>query len=60
MSISIKKRLLNFDNQSVRFIISDGELTNPPLRPQLFLKSSIEYKIRKTVFTTQFGILIVN
>lgn len=57
---SVFSKAVIVDKGLIYFVIGDGELINPPLRPELFLKSSIEYKIRKSVFTTQFGILIVN
>lgn len=54
---SVFSRAVIVDKGLIYFVIGDGELTNPPLRPELFFKSSIEYKIRKSVFTTQFGVL---
>jgi len=55
---SVFSKAVIVDKGLIYFVIGDGELTNPPLRPELFFKSSIEYKIRKSVFTTQFGVII--
>lgn len=55
---SVFSKAVIVDKGLIYFVIGDGELTNPLLRPELFFKSSIEYKIRKSVFTTQFGIII--
>lgn len=55
---SVFTRAVIVDKGLIYFVIGNGELTNPPLRPELFFKSTIEYKIRKSVFTTQFGIII--
>lgn len=56
---SVFSRAVIVDKGLIYFVIGDGELTNPPLRPELFFKSSIEYKIRKSVFATQFGLAII-
>ena len=42
----------------IYFVIGDKDLKSPPLKPKLYFKSSNEYKVRKTKFTTQFGIFI--
>lgn len=55
---SVFSKAVIVDKGLIYFVIGDGEFTNPPLRPELFFKSFIEYKIRKSVFTTQFGIAI--
>ena len=41
----------------IYFIIGNSDI-KLPLKPKLLFKSSIEYKVRLTTFTTQFGILI--
>lgn len=56
---SVFSRAVIVDKGLIYFVIGDGELTNPPLRPELFFKSSIEYEIRKSVFTTQFGVVVI-
>lgn len=55
---SVFAKAVIVDKGLIYFVIGDEELINPPLRPELFFKSSIEYKIRKSVFTTQFGVII--
>lgn len=57
---SVFPRAVIVDKGLIYFVIGDGKLTNPPLRPELFFKLSIQYKIRKSVFTTQFWIVISN
>ena len=57
---SVFSKAVIVDKSLIYFVIGDGELVSPPLRPELFFKSSIEYKIRKSVFTTQFGIIVIN
>lgn len=42
----------------IYFIVGNGEIDNPPLNPKLLFTSSIEYKVRKSLFDTTFGILI--
>lgn len=54
---SVFSKAVIVDKGLIYFVIGDGELTNPPLRPELFFKSSVEYKIRKSVFSTKFGTL---
>lgn len=41
----------------IYFIIGNSNI-KLPLKPKLLFKSSIEYKVRITTFTTQFGVLI--
>ena len=41
----------------IYFIIGNSDI-KLPLEPKLLFKSSIEYKVRITTFTTQFGVLI--
>ena len=41
----------------IYFIIGNSDI-KLPLKPKLLFKSSIEYKVRITTFTTQFGVLI--
>lgn len=48
------------NKELIYFIISDTEIKEPPLNPKLYFKSAIEYKVRKSRFTTQFGIAILN
>ena len=59
-------------NTNYRSILSNGVIVNKglvyfiignpnlklPLNPKLLFKSAIEYKVRLTTFTTQFGVLI--
>lgn len=42
----------------IYFMVGNEDIKNLPLRPDLYFKSSIEYRVRKSMFTTQFGILI--
>lgn len=42
----------------VYFIIGNSQLDNYPLKPKLVFKSNHQYKIRKTIISTTFGILI--
>lgn len=42
----------------IYFMVGNEDIKNLPLRPDLYFKSSIEYKVRKSVFTTQFGIIV--
>ncbi len=55
---SVFSKAVFVDKGLIYFIIGDVELTSPPLRPELFFKSSIEYKIRKSAFRTNFEIYI--
>ena len=41
----------------IYFIIGNSDI-KLPLNPKLLFKSAIEYKVRLTTFTTQFGVLI--
>lgn len=55
---SIFAKAVIVDKGLIYFIVGNGDMGNLPLRPDLYFKSSTEYKIRKSVFTTQFGLLI--
>lgn len=54
---AIFSRAVIVDKNLIYFIIGNGDI-KPPLRPKLLFKSQITYQVRKTKFTTQFGILI--
>ncbi|MDY6431106.1 MAG: hypothetical protein SPL00_04915 [Bacilli bacterium] len=42
------------------FVIGDGDLTNPPLKPKLMFSSTIEYTIRRTKYNTSFGVVVID
>jgi vacuolar-type H+-ATPase subunit I/STV1 len=44
----------------IYFMVGNEDIKNLPLRPDLYFKSSTEYRVRKSIFTTQFGIMINN
>ncbi len=57
---SIFAKAVIVDKGLIYFVVGNGDVKNLPLQPNLYFKSSIEYKIRKSIFTTQFGIIISN
>lgn len=57
---SLFSRAVIVNKSLIYFIIGNGDIDKPPLNPKLYFNSLIEYKVRKTKFTTQFGILIQN
>ena len=45
-------------NKGLFYFIIGNDKIKPPLKPKLLFKSSIDYKVRITTFSSQFGILI--
>lgn len=55
-SVFVKAVIVN--KGLIYFVVGNGDVKNLPLRPNLYFKSSIEYRVRKTIFETDFGICL--
>lgn len=57
---SVFSKAVIVDKGLIYFVIGDRELVSPPLQPELFFKSSIEYKIRKSSFRADYGVIVIS
>lgn len=55
---SLFSKAIIVNKSLVYLVIGEGNIDKIPFNPKLYFKSSIEYKVRKRTFTTQFGILV--
>ena len=55
---SVLARAIIVDKEHIYFVVGNGDIKNPPLKPKLYFKSTIEYRIRKSIFQTEFGIIV--
>lgn len=55
---SVLSRAVVVNKELIYFIVGNVDIEKPPLDPKLLFTSSVEYKVRKSKFTTRFGIFI--